>query len=293
MNILFLPPTGTSRGAARRAFTLIELLVVIAIIALLSAILFPVFGRVREGGRTATCSSNLKQLGLAFTQYVQDSGGRYPRAANYQAWAPGNAYWVAGIIGDNTNGLADDAPNAQGKFPYKDGRFASVEQGALYSYVKSAAVYVCPSTEDSEKKRLSYSMNCAISMLGSNRILTPAEIILLTDEGQSLNDGFFWAAIAAGTTKATDELTQAHNGSGNLLFVDGHVKPYPFKTLPIRQDAVQRISVKRGSPRFRDLAFGADGVAQTGFVTYAQANSGQFPITGAACPTDPLPVPNP
>lgn len=62
----------TGPKAPRRAFTLIELLVVIAIIALLSAILFPVFARARENARKTTCQSNLRQLGLALTAYSQD-----------------------------------------------------------------------------------------------------------------------------------------------------------------------------------------------------------------------------
>ena len=56
----------------KKAFTLIELLVVIAIIAILSAILFPVFAQAREKARQATCTSNLNQIGLAWMMYIQD-----------------------------------------------------------------------------------------------------------------------------------------------------------------------------------------------------------------------------
>src|SRR5688572_30373624 len=62
----------------RKGFTLIELLVVIAIIAIPAAILFPVFARAREQARKATCISNLKQVGLALMQYVQDYDEIYP-----------------------------------------------------------------------------------------------------------------------------------------------------------------------------------------------------------------------
>ena len=59
-------------SAQRRGFTLIELLVVIAIIAILAAILFPVFAQARDKARSVSCLSNMKQLGLALTMYLQD-----------------------------------------------------------------------------------------------------------------------------------------------------------------------------------------------------------------------------
>lgn len=62
----------------RRGFTLIELLVVVGIISLLIAILLPVFSAAREGARTVACASNLRQLHLAFSQYVADNGGYLP-----------------------------------------------------------------------------------------------------------------------------------------------------------------------------------------------------------------------
>ena len=68
----------TYRSAKRSAFTLIELLVVIAIIAILAAILFPVFAQAREKARSASCLSNVKQIGLGAMMYTQDFDEAYP-----------------------------------------------------------------------------------------------------------------------------------------------------------------------------------------------------------------------
>jgi len=68
----------TARPGQAHAFTLIELLVVIAIIAILAAILFPVFAKAREKARQAACMSNQKQIGLALLQYVQDNDETFP-----------------------------------------------------------------------------------------------------------------------------------------------------------------------------------------------------------------------
>jgi prepilin-type processing-associated H-X9-DG protein/prepilin-type N-terminal cleavage/methylation domain-containing protein len=261
------------------AFTLIEILVVVGVIALLAALLFPVFGRVRENGRRVTCTNNLRQLGLAFQQYLQDSSGRLPYAGNYQGWGPGLGHWVAGTRMPSGSGLASDSD----PFTYNaDGRTANVQDGALYPYVKSPEAYMCPSTQDVDKKKLGYSMNCAIAGLNNLRIKTPSDIILLVDEGKSLNDGYFWAV--GGSHPNTDELTKAHNGGGNLLFADGHVKYFSFESFPLQNDSDDLKIRVTGTPRFRDLAFGSAGVAHTGSVASPSEDlSTPANRTGPAC----------
>ena len=116
----------------KRGFTLIELLVVIAIIAILAAILFPVFARARENARRASCQSNLKQLGLGFQQYTQDYDEKYPQARSNNFGSissppvfPSSAF----------NGVTQSASHS----------WSLSWAAVLQPYIKSTQIMTCPS----------------------------------------------------------------------------------------------------------------------------------------------------
>lgn len=107
-----------------QGFTLIELLVVIAIIAILAAILFPVFAQARERAKASACQSNLKQIGLAFMMYTQDNDGKYPRCEG--DFDPNNI-WGCGIT-------------------IAGSHYVMLPTSKLAPYAKSGNIFWCPLT---------------------------------------------------------------------------------------------------------------------------------------------------
>ena len=149
----------------RRGFTLIELLVVIAIIAILAAILFPVFSKAREKARQASCISNIKQLGLGFVMYEQDYDGVYPPTATEREYVKGTV-----------NGPSD--------------ALVYSIRGELQAYVPGATtntganVFKCPSA--SPWTGISTGQDGAPVAASGN---TPAVIYWPNDYGFNINEG--------------------------------------------------------------------------------------------------------
>jgi prepilin-type N-terminal cleavage/methylation domain-containing protein/prepilin-type processing-associated H-X9-DG protein len=200
----------------RRGFTLIELLVVIAIIAILAAILFPVFAKAREKARQSTCQSNLKQIGLAMAQYAQDYDGILMPYAD----GTGN-YVISGTFLD----------------PY----ITKAKKPLSEEFLR------CPSNPRT-KNQFSYGVNypCVFGYAQPNTygqhggpILdkVPMNVFMVADaidfyivqpqiggawtydsDGDGLNDS------TSSTAKPYNRWYPAHNGGGNCLFPDWHVK---------------------------------------------------------------------
>lgn len=182
----------------KNGFTLIELLVVIAIIAILAAILLPVFARARENARKSTCQNNMKQMASALMQYTQDYDERLP--------------------GRYTGGEA--------------GSWRVVIQ----PYVKSANVFICPSNSASSQLCLdgvfhrSYACNGNSSNIGGTapmqanagvniaQIQTPSQLILLAEYTEAHSE------VAMGWGAGSVPLWAGHSGMANWAFADGHVK---------------------------------------------------------------------
>ena len=217
----------TSRRARfTQGFTLIELLVVIAIIAILAAILFPVFQRVRENARRSACLSNTKQLGLAFTQYTQDSDERMPNLIKGGSGAGVSGGWnYYTAFGNGTTPATFD-----------------MSLGSIYPFVKSKGVYLCPDDSPGQAAGDSYAASSCLftptvvgTALAPGKLLAvfdnPAGTMLLCEEASGLatgttNDANFLndqTAAASGVAQG-DNISLRHTGGCNVAFIDGHSK---------------------------------------------------------------------
>ena len=202
-------PRTSAPNSPPRAFTLIELLVVIALLALLAAVLFPVFGKVRENARRTTCASNLRQIGLALTQYAGDSDERLPPSA----------YALGG---------------------------ETVSWRQLVSPYVSAPVFACPSNPfhadltDVDTDTISYGANASvlrdknIPSAALSDIQSPATLFLVGETdgaGYNLNNPPnppLLDPICGGCDHphlgSHTDLFAGHLVRSNWLFADGHVR---------------------------------------------------------------------
>ncbi|MGI5820249.1 MAG: DUF1559 domain-containing protein [Armatimonadota bacterium] len=191
----------------QRGFTLIELLVVIAIIAILAAILFPVFAQARAKARQAACMSNLKQLGLGITMYAQDHSEMLP-------------VWGYGDTSDPDNGPA------QGFFSWDT---------VIDPYLKNKQILKCPNNPYGSDYRGYAMTRYTGDVYGVNLPMhmdlppLPAETVLLCDKGKkpvgangdAAMEAFYQSHGATGYDLETDMF---HSGGKNFLYLDGHVK---------------------------------------------------------------------
>ena len=200
---------------ARSGFTLIELLVVIAIIAILAAILFPVFARARENARRSSCSSNMKQIALGVKQYVQDYDERFPPEG---AGAVANPGWAVSVQPYLKSEQIFQCPSETEGAPSSATYPTIAERGAT------------PATGFSD-----YYVNFNVAN-GSEAQISYASNVVLHGEGSSAgtSNGSGGIGGLANYNRRSREIAGGavrHLEGANYAFVDGHVKWYRPETV--------------------------------------------------------------
>jgi len=222
----------------RRGFTLIELLVVIAIIAILAAILFPVFARAREKARQASCQSNLKQIATAFLMYAQDHDEMFPdclMGRDHGNWPLMNA-WSRCIMPYVKNQQVFRCPSAywgsdaMGTSGQIMGGYGAIQQVLGYAGSLGYSGHEADWGGDPNLDAPWYGQPMAA-------MSAPAENILVIDATYWYVCRHYWertdnskvptAAIAAQYNHCYYCVDSRHNGQANAAFADGHVKSLP------------------------------------------------------------------
>lgn len=205
--------------ASKKGFTLIELLVVIAIIAILAAMLLPALSKAREKARQSVCMSNLRQIGLAMTMYVQDNDGYFPRVHIGTYSGPGGYPTQSELPPGFT----------QEWWEYLKPYSSNSSNFQKYMYCPSdPIVKTNPSIE-------SYIFNGMFAFGKKlSRVKKPSEKIIISeraDEGDALIHQGYPAWFDASVVNWHNLINHdRHNGGANYLFVDGHVEWAKFET---------------------------------------------------------------
>jgi len=232
---------GCRRKDIRTGFTLIELLVVIAIIAVLAAILFPVFARARENARRASCMSNLKQIGLGFMQYTQDYDEKLPPVN--EIYPGGGEISPNGSVGTAGSYLTwidflnpyvknyqifNDPSNSNNSLIYT-GKYsqATVTYGFNSSAHSVGTAYcggTCPGAN------LNGASLASVEMPASTILMTDSLKYYIVGPGNGLGTGTCQTA-AGGVGVYSDCVVDRHLNTVNVAFVDGHVKSMQKSTI--------------------------------------------------------------